>query len=349
MSHLNIIPPPAGRNMVIDVARLLAMLFIVIGHTNIRTPGYPAASPLLCILSMLTFTCYVPFFFFLAGYFAKYVPGGINWKRAKDIFVSLLFWCFIGYFWFGVLHQLESGNPMNVKALINSQVFGILGAWDSVGTPGSWDCWFLKVLIPLVLVSPLLMRLPVFCLLGIVAAAVLLGYAGYPEKGLPFVMHTESVCALAYYAFGIGLRRYVTVDQIEAFVGRVYYWFIPLTIAMLALHIFWHHVFDWESIVTVIWSIVYVLSLSKLLTVVAPNIAKWFATFGPGVFFIYMVQEMLVMQCRWYFAVHPIHRHAYALVPFAIFAVLMCGYWLIRRYLPWACGLLCLQPVRKKN
>ena len=195
----------------------------------------------------------------------------------------------------------------------------------------------------------MLMRLPVFCLLGIVATAVILGYAGYPGGGLPYVMHTESVCALAYYVFGIGLRRYVTLGQLEAFVGRVYYWFIPLTIVLLVLHVFWYQIFDRVSIVTVLWSIVYVLSLSKLLTVVAPNIAKWFASFGPGVFFIYMVQEMLVIQCRWYFAEHPIHRHAYVLVPFAIFAVLMCGYWLIRRYLPWACGLLCLQPVRKKN
>lgn len=342
-------PPLNGRNKFIDVARLLAMLFIIIGHTNIRTPVQMGPSPALNILCLATLSGHVSFFFFLAGYFAKSVPGGINWKRAWDIFVSLLFWCFIGYFWFGVLHQLESGNSLNVKELINSQVFGILGAWDSVGTPGSWDCWFLKVLIPLVLVSPMLMRLPVFCLLGIVASAVILGYAGYPGGGLPYVMHTESVCALAYYVFGIGLRRYVTLGQLEAFVGRVYYWFIPLTIVLLVLHVSWYKIFERESIITVLWSIVYVLSLSKLLTVVVPNTANWFASFGPGVFFIYMVQEMLVIQCRWYFAVHPIHRHAYALVPFAIFAVLMCGYWLIRRYLPWACGLLSLQPVRKKN
>lgn len=342
-------PPLNGRNKFIDVARLLAMLFIIIGHTNIRTPVQMGPSPALNILCLATLSGHVSFFFFLAGYFAKSVPGGINWKRAWDIFVSLLFWCFIGYFWFGVLHQLESGNSVNVKELINSQVFGILGAWDSVGTPGSWDCWFLKVLIPLVLVSPMLMRLPVFCLLGIVASAVILGYAGYPGGGLPYVMHTESVCALAYYVFGIGLRRYVTLGQLEAFVGRVYYWFIPLTIVLLVLHVSWYKIFERESIITVLWSIVYVLSLSKLLTVVVPNTANWFASFGPGVFFIYMVQEMLVIQCRWYFAVHPIHRHAYALVPFAIFAVLMCGYWLIRRYLPWACGLLSLQPVRKMN
>ena len=99
----------------------------------------------------------------------------------------------------------------------------------------------------------------------------------------------------------------------------------------------------------IVWGIIYVLSLSKALCVILPRFSNWFGAFGSGVFFIYMVQEMLVIQCRWFFTLHPVNKHAYAMVPFVIFAVLMLGYWLVRRYMPWACGVLCLSPVKKNG
>lgn len=298
---------------------------------------------------MLTLGVNVPFFFFLAGYFAKSVSGVINWRRGKEIFISMLLWCVIGYFWFGALAQLESGQKMDLCALLNSDTLEILGPWNSVSTPGSWDCWFLKVLIPLVLISGLLMRLSTPVILGVAGVSFLVGFSGYRVAYLPYFFLAESVQALAFYTLGIVIRRFVNITQLSEGVGVVYYWFVPVTVVLAGVGIVWHQVFDPTSCITMLWGLVYILSLSKLLCSVTPKVAKWFASFGPGVFFIYMVQEMLVIQCRWYFTVHPVNKHVYVLTPFAIFALLMLGYFLIRRYMPWACGVLCLLPDRKKG
>lgn len=141
----------------------------------------------------------------------------------------------------------------------------------------------------------------------------------------------------------------MSIAEMSSWIGRVYPYVIGVTISVAGMHCFWPHFFVQGSFVADVWGIIYVLSVSKALCVLLPRFSAWFASFGTGVFFIYMVQEMLVMQCRWFFTLHPVSKHAYALVPFGIFAVLMLGYWLLRRYMPWACGLLCLVKVKKNG
>ncbi len=332
-----------GRDAFIDVARLLAMLFIVVGHVNIRTPFYQGWSPLLSIASFLSLNggC-VPFFFFLAGYFQKSSGSWINWQRSKNLFVSMLFWCIVGYFWFGALLDVE------YELLAWEGLFGVLGTWNSVSTPGSWDCWFLKVLIPFVLMSPCFMRMRDAVLLVIILFASITSSIA-PADGIVYVFTSSSLEGMVFFVSGLLLRRYVTVAQISQWVGGIMIWFVPLTLMLSVCCLLGFPVFVFGSILGKVWIVVYLLCLSKLMCVMLPKFSVWFASFGTGVFFIYMVQEMLVMQCRWFFTLHPISKHAYALVPFGIFAVLMLGYWLLRRYMPWACGLLCLSPVKKNG
>ena len=332
---------PNGRDAFIDVARLLTMLFIIMGHVNIRTPHGAGWSSSLCILVSMTAFAGVPFFFFMAGYFARPAGGVLNWRRARQIFCSMLFWCIVGYFWFGALLGEEyklSGGLLNV-----------LGPWNSVSTPGSWDCWFLKVLLPIVLVSGLLQRLHSAGLVVLACLAGVLSASNYELAFLPWFLSAKSFSGLSFYVCGILARRGMTIAELSNLIGRVYPYVIGATIPLAGVHCFWPHIFVQGSFVADVWGIIYVLSVSKAICVLLPRFSAWFASFGTGVFFIYMVQEMLVIQCRWFFTLHPISKHAYALVPFGIFAVLMLGYWLLRRYTPWACGLLCLAKVKKNG
>ena len=323
------------------------MLFIVVGHTNIRTPIHPGASPILSVFSALTLSSGVPLFFCLAGYFAKPCLSWFNWKRARDIFVSMLFWCIVGYFWFGVLNQLESGQSVDVAALLNTRIWGILGTWDSVGTPGSCDCWFLKVLIPLVLVSGALIRMKSCFLCGVIVTAAVFGLAEHDIPGVPYCLTRSSLNGLSWFALGIVIRRYLSISQISEWVGKICAWFVVLTFVLAVLNFTWQPLICSRSFLGILWGMVYLLCLAKLLCSKLPTFSRWFASFGTGVFFIYMVQEMLVIQCRWYFSEHPINKHVYALVPFVIFGVLMLTYSVIRRYLPWCCGVVCLAPVKR--
>lgn len=332
-----------GRDSFIDVARLLTMLFIIMGHVNIRTPNGQGWSSSLCVLVAMTAFAGVPFFFFMAGYFAKPVGGMLNWRRTWEIFRSMLFWCVVGYFWFGMLQGAEC------ELLVGEELFGVLGPWNSVATPGSWDCWFLKVLLPLVLVSGVLLKLHSPGLVVLACLSGVLSASGYKLECLPWFLSAESFAGLCYFSCGILVRRGLSIAEMSSWIGRVYPYVIGVTVLLAVVHCFWPHVFVLGRFMADFWGIIYVLSLSKVLCVLLPRFAGWFASFGTGVFFIYMMQEMLVMQCRWFFSLHPISKHAYALVPFGIFAVLMLGYWLVRRYLPWSCGLLCLSPVKKKG
>lgn len=341
-------PAVSGRDPFIDIVRLLTMFFIVVGHVNIRTPMAPGASPLLSIFSAMTLGSGVALYFCLAGYFSKPGAGWLNWRRALDIFVSMLLWCFIGHFWFGALLQLESGNDVCMASLIDGRLWNILGTWDSVGTPGSWDCWFLKVLIPLVLFSSVLMRLKTSVLVVVSVLSAILGFADYAEKGVPFFLTHKALSGLSFFSLGIVVRRYVSLEQIRNWVSKTYIWFLVVTIPLAMLNFMWYPIVTNETPLGVLWGMVYLLCIGMLLCRLMPRFSAWFASFGPGVFFIYMVQEMLIIQCRWYFTVHPINMHVYVLVPFAIFAVLMFGYAALRRWMPWACAVVCLAPVKKK-
>ena len=193
MSSISSVPPSGQRNAFIDVARLMTMLFIIMGHVNIRTPHGEGWSSLLCIL--VEFTAYggVPFFFFMAGYFAKPIKGNLNWERSWEIFRSMLFWCVVGYFWFGALQGSE------YKLFGGNGLLGVLGAWNSVSTPGSWDCWFLKVLLPMVLVSGLLHRLRSALLLCFACLSALLAATDYEVMWLPYFFSPKALSGFAYF------------------------------------------------------------------------------------------------------------------------------------------------------
>lgn len=350
MGSISSVQVSGQRDVFIDVARLLTMLFIIMGHVNIRTPHGEGWSSLLCILVAFFSIAGVPFFFFMAGYFAKSIKGNLNWERAWEIFRSMLFWCVVGYFWLGALQGSE------YKLFGGDGLLGVLGAWNSVATPGSWDCWFLKVLIPMVLVSGLLQHLRSALLLCFACLSALLAAVDCEALWLPYFFSSKALSGLTYFLCGMLIRRGMSISDISNCIGQIYTYVIGITwlligvgvlMSLVGFHSF--VVFVPGNFVSDIWGIIYVLSLSKALCVILPRFSNWFGAFGAGVFFIYMVQEMLVIQCRWFFTLHPVSKHAYAMVPFGIFAVLMLGYWLVRRYMPWACGVLCLSKVKKKG
>lgn len=326
----------------IDIARLMTMLFIIMGHANIRSPFHPGYSSLLSIMVLFTAFAGVPFFFLMAGYFVKSGGDIINWKRAFHILMVMIFWCVIGHFWFGALGQLEAGEDVNLRTLCSPALFSVLGSWNSVSTPGSWDCWFLKVLIPLVFISGWLTRVKSYALVCILCCAGVWSAANVSAPWLPFFLTDKALEGLVYFVAGMLLKRWVSVQMLGEVIGKVYWVVIGLTFMMCASHCFWPHVLEQGEFFTDVWGIVYVLSISKLISVALPRFAQWFATFGPGVFFIYMVQEMLVIQCRYFFTLHPVNEHVYAVVPFAIFAILMLGYAVLRRTVPWAGWVLWL-------
>lgn len=351
MSEEKLLLAPAKRDPFIDVARLLTMLFIVIWHVHLRSPYGPpyshANSPEISIITFMTFDVKVYFFFFFAGYFAKVEKYSQSWRRGFSIFVSMLFWCLIGYFFFGWLMCQESGNFKELQEKCTTSIWQILGSWTSSHTPGSMDCWFLKALIPMVLCSPVLARMKSSWLVGVMCLVYMLGAGSKnPEYSLYF-FDSDVLNGFSFFVGGMVLRRWMSIEELKRCISENYIAVILVSVLLLVGKFFFKSVDMSGGFIYFAWGIIYVLSLSMALCKWFPRFAAWFASYGSGVFFIYMGQEMLVYFCKWFFTLHYINRHVYTLVPFCIFLVLMMGYAIIRRYMPWACGVLCLAPERK--
>ena len=167
---------------------------------------------------------------------------------------------------------------------------------------------FLRALILLALVSPLLQRLktkPLLCLVLICFAAsdVLCESdpetaAHYKRRGvtwLPFRLY-ESVLALGFYAGGLLLRRYVNAEQLTAFM-RSYAWLPVLgALALLPAVYYWGFYPPVQSSALVLLGVATTMSIGRLCEQHLPRFCHFVAQWGPAAFIVY-VTHYLLLEC----------------------------------------------------
>ncbi len=341
-----------GRDGFIDLARLVAILIVIIGHVNIRSP-YEHGCPELSWMAALGGWDIVMFFFFLSGYFMKATNGWFAVKRAWQLFISMCLWCLIGYFCFGAIWQYQANQAVDLwTLLISPEIFGIIGTFYTFGTPGSMDLWFLKVLVSLTFFSPLLMRLKTPTLLASIVAFFLLALL---QKMLP-ASAVEQVpyflkCWVLFALFGLGIvvRRYVVrPEQLRVMIGYVWGYILIFCAVYLFFEVYGApRLMNVAQYFARILGVLYIFSLAYAIQKFLPRFASWFSQYGVSVFFIYMVQEILVMWSKVYFSFHPINKHVYTLVPFMILGVCIILFCLILRLWPASAPYLLLYHQKK--
>ncbi len=339
------------RDGYIDLTRWISIMFIVIGHVNIRSP-YEWGCPELSWMSVFGGWNIVMFFFFLSGYFMKPAKGWFAVKRAWQLFISMCIWCFIGYFCFGMIWQYEAKQAVDVWALLVSpNIFGIIGTLYSFATPGSMDLWFLKVLVALAFFSPLLMRLKTPLLLVAIVAFFLLEQfrtmlPASVAENVPYFL--KCWVHFAMFSLGIVARRYVRPEQLQALIGRVWAYILVMCLVYQFFTVYGApDLLKVAPYFACVLGIVYIFSLAYGVQKFAPRVAAWLSQYGVSVFFIYMVQEILVMWSKVYFTFHPINKHIYTVVPFIILAICMVLFRLILRLWPASAPYLLLYNLKK--
>ena len=339
-----------SRDELIDIARLVAMSFIVIGHTNIRSP-YVQGCPELAWLTWLGGVDVLVFFFFFAGYFAKQGPGWFNFKRSLSVFISLCLWAVIGHIGFGIIANLSKSGQIDLFA---SDMFCVLGNLFSVATPGNYDLWFLKVLVVFFFFSPTLGRLKTVHIWVVAAVFLLLNQAQtlVPQKiheWIPYFLKGNVLTHWASFCIGMAVKRSMTTAQINDIIEKIWV-YVPLLLVCNQVLFF----IEGEGArqyaaqyVNHLVGVIYVLCIAKWIQKLFPRLATWISQFGASVFFIYVVQEILVIASREFFTVYPINRHLYVFVPFGIIALCIVGFRFIVRYMPRLAPYMCLYSPQK--
>ena len=218
-------PPPSKRVLWIDVSRVIAALLIMYVHLS---------SPFLQAVSLhLFYLGRVPFFLVLAGYF---LGRNITWNKA----FNRAFWLFIPFMFWNVLYVFlvlpHDGASFRLENLIGIRdVFlpsmNLFSADDSHAVPPIGPSWFLRDIIILTLLTPLLVRVKI-----LLFPAVLLFFCFFNTA--PDHTETISIGTCAFYLLGVALssRR---IDDIHLLMNKkfgIFFWvsiFMPVVLIAL--------------------------------------------------------------------------------------------------------------------
>lgn len=225
----------------ISLARFPMMLLIVLIHSDItdRFPDdvmTPVAGDVMFALSHTVARVAVPLFFFMSGFLFFYKkspesPGffvGQLRRRVPTLLVPYLLWNLIDQ----VLSALKNRALPSVAEFLNGfgpfllePSHGMLGVYDPSGVPADMPLWFLRDLMAIMLLTPLIYRIiksragVPFC--GALAALFFFGL--WPDACFWF-----SLTGVSFFCFGaaFAIRRRSPLDIPGAAVWAIVLLFI---------------------------------------------------------------------------------------------------------------------------
>ena len=335
------------RDSLVDLARIIAIFAIIISHCNIRTPFNGASVELAWATVLIGFIENpVCFFFFFAGYFAKKTSSPIAWERPLQLLLSTCLWALIGFVVFHFLnswvHYIETGQALPWDSF---SLYQVVGDFSSEMVPGHVDLWFMKVLVPIVLVSGLLVRLPAWML--VVVTAGCFGAAHVVDdatlQALPYFLHEKFLLGMAYFSSGVLVRRYITLQSLSGVMSKIGVGYFAVMFIQSAVSPYVH----WNAfeipVLGGFLEILYFLSMAQVVKRYVPCHER-LARYGVAVFFVYVTQEFFVMGAKVLFTAYPVSKHLYTLVPFAILLLCLLLYEVAQRVLPSRIRkIVCLQ------
>ena len=186
------LPPDKPRYEWIDNARLIAALLIIYAHMWLFFPDEPQVTSQLAtnLAHGAVLFGRVPYFLILAGYF---LGRKITWHKALD----RAFWLFVPFVIWNVLAYLLFNENASIQNILH-EIPCILGLGSAFrfmglhpGLPAIGVTWFLRDIIVLSLLSPLLVRFKWF-LLAVVAVVV--AYPGFDFKSDGVFMLAPHTC-----------------------------------------------------------------------------------------------------------------------------------------------------------
>lgn len=343
-----------GRSRVIwiDFCRVYTAFWVVVRHTDRPVDSIAYLGDLFNYRSLIFF------FFLMAGYFTHQPQKGewLGIRRALQLLWPYLFWGVVAFYM--IMPVTSAFDFTSVEGIqesiriIGHSFYRALGihSWayyDLYNVP----LWFLRVLMVLSLIAPLLCRIPgkilsVLVLFCFAASDILcfvdaetahtVGAGGHAVSGLPYRLY-ESVLALGFFSGGILLRRFMSSDKLTDLLME-YAWAPVLAAVLLfpAVH-FWHFSPPIMSSALVLVGVLCNMSTGCLAQKYLPRFSQYVASWGTAAFLIYVMHFPLLTVYRDVFAGTPLASGAAQslLAPLVIVVFVLALYRVLKVISPW--------------
>lgn len=349
---------PGKRIAWIDFCRIYTAFCVIVRHTD-RHYGYFAY-----IADLFNYRSLIFFFFLMAGYFTHYAKPGewLDLSRSKKLLWPYLFWTLITLVTaLPLMHagDIAQGNWSWLTPTLPLKEMGLLSwcYWDYSNVP----LWFLRTLLILALISPMLQRLPLKAMLAIIlicfaSSDVLCEVdmetaAHYKRHGvswLPFRLY-ESVLALGFYAGGLLIRRYANGEQLTAFVSS-YAWLPVLGSLLLLPAVYcWGFYPPVQSSALVLLGVATTMGIGALCDRYLPRFCRLVARWGSAAFFVYVTHFLLLHALR--MAVTGEYSGAFTplqatFAPWIVLAASLGLYCILRHLFPRFMSVFALAPAK---
>lgn len=335
-----------GRVQWIDFCRIYVAFCVIVRHCDRYTES-PAF-----FTDLFTYRSLIYFFFFFSAYFTHKATEGqwLDWKRTRRLLWPYLFWAFLAVVTMTPLlywDKVCAGDWSWVHFHMVIREMGLIDwkYWSLSNVP----LWFMRTLMILALFCPLLQRLPMKALLGLVlfsfAASDVLCFADtetaskFNRAGvewIPFRLY-ESVLAFGFFGAGVLVRRYFSMQQLTDFM-RSYAW-LPILGSLILLPAVYYWKFNPPimSSALVLLGVTTTMSIGCLCEQYLPRFCSFVAKAGPAAFFVYVTHYPLLKCIKFfcaggYRADLTLAQASWA--PFAILATSLSAYWLLKRFCP---------------
>lgn len=313
---------PKKRVAWIDVSRVLAALLIMYVHLS---------SPLLKTTGIhLFYNGRVPFFLVLAGYF---LARNITWNKAVD----RALWLFIPYMIWNVLYlfllSLPAGSSFQLADLAGIRDVFLPGmdlfsfGSESPDVPPIGPSWFLRDIIILTLLTPLLARIKI-----LLPPALLLFFSFCNMAPDPLV--TLSVGSCAFYLLGVVLssRR---IDDIHLVLnkkfGVVFCVSILVSSAMVLLHSAGILSLWTETVAGMLLGVMLIMYAGIWMEKRLPGVAARIALLAPACFLTFML-HLPIYECL----PSSMKFGAFSLfTPLLAFTAIVLFYFALKRFFPF--------------
>ena len=290
---------PSARIQWIDFCRVWTAFFVIVRHT------YAPEGSFFFLADLFNYRSLIFFFFFASGLFSKGMEnptagGGYRYldiRRFGQIMSMFVFWSLLGALLLSPLHYQEIWSQGEI---VWGNILPALGITWAFG----WNVplWFLRVLMVLALLAPLLHRLSnrvlVVFIIGMLAAGEVFCIEAWEEGGdasvlVPYRMY-ESLYAWGFFAAGILLKRTMGISGLTAFLQGTGWLIILFAVILFVPVRLWGLMPPCRSGMLVVLGVGTILSIGCLVERYAPMVCRYVSSWGAAAFFIYVTHYIII-------------------------------------------------------
>lgn len=361
-----VIPQAKKRYEWIDNARIVAAFLIMMRHLPcVEVPGdFPLVSFVKTLFQDLVYNGRVPFFLILAGYF---LSRNVTWKKAWDRFVWLLipFMIWNAVYAYGVCHhsltiQSVCVDLLGINNIGDEGAFSLFGA-DVAGRPCITPSWFLRDVMLLSLLTPLIVRLSKWipCVLVLMTSIMLCNVRPNP-------MALFSPGTVYFYFLGVFLVRFRLDDAYRILNRGFMPYFVTGLIApcvfVIAMYVVGVHEVQisvanstffvplakmFSGLVGMTFGALIIAYCGILIEKLTPRFSKILAPLGPACFLVFMLHSPIFYLLQ---RLHPALFDGWSalLVPVPVFAGICTLFLAMKRFTPFLMPYLGHMKLRKQ-